>query len=97
MQLPVILNVNPRSLFNKQQQFKTYLKEKKVQLVCVSESWETDSRRIEDILDSDEFEVISNPYVRRGRGGRPAIIVEKENFNVENPPKKISPENLSKS
>ena len=53
MQLPVILNVNPRSLFNKQENFKTYVKEKQVEIACVSESWETDEKRIHDIFNSD--------------------------------------------
>ena len=65
MQLPVILNVNPRSLFNKQENFKTYVKERQVEIVCVSESWETEENRIEKIF-NDVYAVISNPYVRRG-------------------------------
>ena len=68
MQIPVILNVNPRSLFNKQENFKTYVKEKQVEIVCVSESWETEEHRIEKIF-NDDYAVISNPFVRRGRGG----------------------------
>ena len=51
----------------------------------MSESWETEDRRINDMFISDEYEVISNPHVRRGRGGRPAIIVKKDIFNVDNP------------
>ena len=51
----------------------------------MSESWETEDKRINDIFKSDQYEVISNPHVRRGRGGRPAIIVKKDKFNVDNP------------
>ena len=50
----------------------------------MSESWETEEHRIEKIF-NDDYAIISNPYVRRGRGGRPAIIVKKERFNVDNP------------
>ena len=54
--------------------------------VCVSESWGTEEHRIEKIFDfDDDYAVISNPFVRRGRVGRPAIIVKKERLNVDNP------------
>ena len=32
----------------------------------------------------ENFEVISNVSQRKGKGGRPAIIVDKTNYDVEN-------------
>ena len=83
MQLPVVLNLNPRSLYNKIEEFKTYVSEKQVDVICLSESWEREDKPIEDIFDIDEFTVISNPYQRKGRGGRPAIILNNEKYNVD--------------
>ena len=54
-----------------------------VDIICLSESWEREDKTIEDIFDNDEFTVISNPYQRKGRGGRPAIIVNHEKYIVD--------------
>ena len=52
-------------------------------LTLVSESWEREDETIHDILDDNDLTVISNPYQRRGRGGRPVIIVNHANYNVD--------------
>ena len=52
-------------------------------IICLSESWERENETIEDIFDNNEFTVISNPYQRKGRGGRPAIIVNHEKYIVD--------------
>ena len=78
-----MFNVNPRSLYNKLEKFKEYVKENSVDICCVSESWERENETIEKVLNDDEFTVISNPFQRRGRGGRPLIIVRSTNYNVE--------------
>ena len=36
--LPKVLNLNPRSLYNKIEQFVTFVKEEEVTLTCISES-----------------------------------------------------------
>ena len=51
--------------------------------MCISESWEREDETIEAILNDDELSVISNPYQRKGRGGRPIIIVNNAKYNVE--------------
>ena len=77
------MNLNPRSLYNKLQKFKEYVSENDVDVVCISESWEREDESIEAILNDDELSVISNPYQRKGRGGRPIIIVNNAKYNVE--------------
>ena len=81
--MPVILNLNPRSIYNKIEELKTYVSEHQVDIICLSESWEREDMTIEDIFDKEEFSVISNPYQRKGRGGRPAIIVNHEKYIVD--------------
>ena len=39
LQLPKVLNLNPRSLYNKKENFKTFLLEREIDVACVSESW----------------------------------------------------------
>ena len=68
------MNVNPRSLYNKADQFKVFIKEKNVQLITVSESWQREDISIEDLIGEENFTVVSNPYQRKGRGGRTLIM-----------------------
>ena len=80
-----MLNVNPRSIYNKVENLKTYITENNVDLVCVSESWARKSQPIEDVLKMDNYTVICNPNLRRQIGGTPAIIVNSSKFIVDIP------------
>ena len=67
---------------DKLQNFKEYVNENNVDVACISESWEREDQTIESILNDDELLVISNPFQRKSRGGRP-IIVNNRKYNVE--------------
>ena len=84
--MPKVLNINPRSVYNKSENLKTFIKEHEIDVVCISESWEREDQRLDAVLDIDNFTVISNPFVRkRGEaGGRPAIMVNSNKFTVDN-------------
>ena len=84
LSLPKTLNLNPRSIYNKVAEFVTFVQEQKVDLACISESWEREGSTLSDIISIDGFEIISNVFQRRGIGGRPAIIVDGRKFLVEN-------------
>ena len=83
--LPKIFNINPRSIYNKVIQLKTYIFEKCIDLVFVSESWERQDEPLANVLDIEDYQVISNPYQRKGVGGKPALIINTKKFNVINP------------
>ena len=38
LSLPKVLNLNPRSIYNKLEEFSTFVKEETVDLICMSES-----------------------------------------------------------
>ena len=82
--LPKVLNLNPRSIYNKVNEFVTFVKEEEVDLVCMSESWERENLTLEKVIKIDDFKVISNVSQRKGNGGRPAIIVNSKKYHVEN-------------
>ena len=42
LNLPKVLNLNPRSIYNKIEEFVTFVTEENVDLICMSESWEAD-------------------------------------------------------
>ena len=85
MKLPSVLNINPRSVYNKIDNLKTYIIENEIELTCISESWERPEYPLDKLFDlDDDYIVISNVHQRKNHGGRPAIIVKKEKFQVEN-------------
>ena len=77
--------MNPRSIYNKVDNLKTYIIEKNVDLVCISESWARKSQPIEDVMKMDNYTVICNPNLRRQICGTPAIIVNSSKFIVDIP------------
>ena len=50
----------------------------------MSESWERESLTLDEIIDLEDHQVISNVHQRTGMGGRPAIIVNNKKFDVQN-------------
>ena len=82
--LPRILNMNPRSIYSKIKEFKTFVIEREIDLVCMSETWEREEETLEKIIDIEDFTVISSRFQRSGQGGRPAIVVNNKKFRVDN-------------
>ena len=75
LNLPVVLNVNPRSVYNKISEFHTLVTEHQIDLICMSESWERANLTLNQIIQLEDHCVISNVHQQRGIGGRTAIIV----------------------
>ena len=48
----------------------------------MSESWE--EKTLSDVIKLEDHDIISNVYQRKGIGGRPAIIVNKKKYIVQN-------------
>ena len=53
-------------------------------LILMSESWEREHLTLDQIISLEDHQIISNVYQRAGIGGRPAIIVNKKKFLVQN-------------
>ena len=84
LNLPVFANINPRSVYNKVNQFHTFVDQEEVDVVFMSESWERDDKTLHELIKLENHEIISNVFQRKGKGGRPAIIVNKNKFVVQN-------------
>ena len=67
-ELPTILNVNPCSVYNKQDNLRDFILERNMQIVGISESWERVEDPLEDVLKMDGYQVISNPFARKQVG-----------------------------
>ena len=88
MVLPTVININPRSLYNKSEEFSTLVEQYSAQVICVSESWEQENKPLDEILDMPDYQIITNVKQREFRGGKPAILVNQNKFIV----KKLCPD-----
>ena len=84
LNLPVLCNMNPRSVYNKVDEFHDFIKEEAVDVLFLSESWERENLPLEQIIHLEDHVIISNVHQRKGMGGRPAIIANSEKFHIQN-------------
>ena len=84
LNLPVVANINPRSVYNKVDEFHTFVEQENIDLVFMSESWEREEKSLQEIIHLENHEIVSNVHQRKGKGGRPAIFVDKTKFTVQN-------------
>ena len=82
--LPTVININPRSVYNKLEEFHTLVQDLDADLVCMSESWERENQTLEQVIKLDNYQIISNVHQRTGKGGRPAIFVNEGKYHVQN-------------
>ena len=83
LSLPVLANINPRSLYNKLDEFHEFVENESVDILFLSESWERENFLLNEFLNLQDYDVISNVYQRKERGGRPALIVNTKKYNVQ--------------
>ena len=84
LNLPILCNMNPRSVYNKVDEFHEFVNEEEIDLLFMSESWERDYLTLDEIIKLDDHVVVSNVSQRKGKGGRPAIIANKNKFDIQN-------------
>ena len=78
-----MLNVNPRSIYNKKSEFHTLVNEHIIDHITIYESWEHENLSLDQFIQLEDHTVISNVHQRRGTGGRPAIIVNHKKYNIQ--------------
>ena len=84
LSLPIVMNVNPHSVYNKVNEFHKFVTEELVDIVTMSESWERPEQPLNNIIKLPNHTVISNPHQRKGKGGRPALIINNQKYNIKN-------------
>ena len=82
LSLPKVLNLNPRSIYNKIDEYLTFIEEKEIDITFMSETWEREGTSLKDIVKADDVEVLSNVHQRTGKGGRPALVVKKDKYFI---------------
>ena len=76
--------MNPRSIYNKINEFKTLIEQEELEVVFLSESWEREELPLNEIFNDPSFEIVSNVYQRNNSGGRPAIVIKKDRYHILN-------------
>ena len=71
-------------MYNKINEFPTLVKQEDIYVVFMSESWEREDCTLDQIVTLEDHTIVSNIFQRKGKGGRPAIIVNNKKFNVQN-------------
>ena len=64
LSLPTLCNLNPRSIYNKREEFHTLVKEEDLDVIFLSESWEREHLQLDEIIDLEDHTVISNVHQR---------------------------------
>ena len=82
--MPTVINLNPRSVYNKIDEFHVLVKEEEADVIFMSESWERENKTLDEIISLEDHVVISNVHQRHGVGGRPALIINSKKFIVQN-------------
>ena len=85
------MNLNPRSIYNKVDEFCTFVEEEDIDIVFISESHERwyptkkgEHQTLNELISLEDHIVISNPNQRKGKGGRPALVINKSKYTVKN-------------
>ena len=68
LELPVVLNLNPRSIYNKVEDFKLIIEQYQIDVAFISESWERDDLHLDDIIQIEDYKFIST-VKKRGFAG----------------------------
>ena len=86
--LPTVMNINPRSIYNKSDELPLLLDQYNADIICMSETWERDNQTLEELLDLPDYQIITNVKQRDFKGGKPAILVNESKYIV----KKLCPD-----
>ena len=82
-QLPVVVNLNPRSIYNKKKEYCTMMEQLEVDCCFISESWDRDNQSLEQTIKMDGYQVVKNVKQRSGQGGKPALMINKSKYFIK--------------
>ena len=91
LSLPVVINLNPRSAYGKEQEIKTLITQLNCSICTISESWNRTDYPLSDLIKMDNYKVVTNVKERDARGGKPAILVDESRYTI----KELCPNEIS--
>ena len=85
--LPLMCVLNARSLYNKVDNFKTFIKELGIEFAIISETWERADFSLEELVNLSNYKIKSfkRPKVIQNRqpGGGSAIVYSENRFTTK--------------
>ena len=66
--MPTLCNINPRSLYNKKTEFCTFIEQENIDIAFISETWEKENEKLEEIINIENYQIVANVSQRHGRG-----------------------------
>ena len=89
--LPSVMNLNPRSLYNKVEEFSLLVEQYESDLIILSETWDRVSQPLQSLIQLQDYQVITSVNPRSFRGGQPALVINEKKFNI----KMLNPEPIT--
>ena len=71
------------NLVHHTEEFKTMMDQLDCSLCFMSESWDRDSLGLESVIHMDGFKIIKNVLQRKGKGGKPALIIKERDYFIK--------------
>ena len=71
-------------MINKTDELHEFVNSENIDIVFMSESWERDKLTLREIVNLEDQTVLSNVYQSKEVGVRPALIVNKDKFEIRN-------------
>ena len=85
--LPIVVNLNLRSLYNKQSEFRTMIEQTEAGVCTVSESWDRShvagGSLLSDRIDIEGYRWVKNVVQRNKKGGKPAILISEKDYHIK--------------
>ena len=84
--LPTIVTLNPRSLYNKQSNFCTMIEQTEADVCFVSETWDRshseNAKLLADVLEIEGYRWVKNVVERKTKGGKPAMLINEKDYFI---------------
>ena len=91
LNLPSVTNINPRSIYNKADEFLTLVDQYESEVIFMSETWDRISQPLEKLIKLENYKIITAVNPRNFRGGKPALFINQNRFHI----KPLNPEPIT--
>ena len=81
-ELPTVMNLNPRSIYNRLEELSIIINQYNISLAGISESWERENQPLNKIIQIENFKVLTNAVQRSNRGGKPALLIDESKYVI---------------
>ena len=76
------MNLNPRSIYNRLEELSEIIEQYNISVAGISESWEREDQPLNQIIQIENFKVLTNVVQRQNRGGKPALLIDESLFLI---------------